>query len=447
MHSVLLCARYVLKSFLNHIQNDLPALKNGKTLIAVSGGRDSMVLWHLFESLNLPYAIAHCNFGLRGKESNAETALVKSRAMELGCEFYVKKFSSSDYEEKLSVQENARKLRYDFFRHLRIKIGFTRVATAHHFQDQWEHLFIYLLRNNNSTGLRGMPSNVTDTYRPMLTLSSSAIDAYVKEHTISFLHDSSNDETKYLRNKIRHWIMPFLPEELLESLNEVNSDQSKILDFLEIGFKKQCLFWAPEHWVLDANNINPRNPYLIQAIKSTGLHHSQHEEVLSLITSGGIIKTPGGFFAYCNGMLVYSKAIEPIEKFSIQKSDLPLTCQFGPYKIHMELSSDTSIQKSKMQYHSSEINWPIELRKAKKGERMELFGKGKEQKISDTFINAKFPFFLREFAPVISDKSTVLSLVDLKRSNAYPLESKADECLTISFERSKFLEVLTSKKT
>ena len=439
-------AKYVLKSFLNHIESELTELKDSRSLLAVSGGRDSMVLWHLFESLKLPYAVAHCNFGLRGNESDAETALVEEKARQKKNELFVERFDSSDYKKGESTQENARNLRYTFFEKLKHAHGFDRVVTAHHFMDQWEHLFIYLYRNNVSTALRGMPSSISGTYRPMLKLSAHEIEEYANNHSISYLNDSSNSETKYLRNKVRHWMIPDLENDLLQSLKDVHKNQAVIDYELHKRFKKICAFWNENYWAVPLNKV-PGNPYLKAEVQKSGIHHSLVEKVLNLSSSGSQIETPSGVFSLSQEMLVFSEQsiLEDIK--TIDHADLPLSLSFGSYEIELGFDETEAFEESKMYFNAEKIKWPIKIANSSEGDRIDLFGNGGRQKISDVLINAKIPFFLRSAIPLIMHDGKILCVANLKRSNQLLVNPDTKKTLQISFKPIGLLEKLVQDRS
>jgi tRNA(Ile)-lysidine synthase len=445
-YSVLLHAKYVLKSFLNHIESELTELKGSKSLLAVSGGRDSMVLWHLFESLKLPYAVAHCNFGLRGEESDAETALVEEKARLNNDILFVERFGSLDFKKGESTQENARNLRYAFFEKLKQSHGFDRVVTAHHFMDQWEHLFIYLYRNNSATALRGMPSSISGTYRPMLKLSSHEIEEYANSHSISYLNDSSNSETKYLRNKIRHWIIPDLEKNLLQSLEDVNANQAKIDQKLHKEFKKTCAFWNEKYWGIPLSKVT-ENPYLKAEIQKSGIHHSLVGKVLKLSSSGSQIETPSGVFSLSQEMLVFSKPLLAEDAKTIAQADLPLVITFGLYEIVLNLDDMETFENSKMYFDAEKIEWPIKITNSNKGDRIDLFGNGRSQKISDVFINAKIPFFIRATVPLIAHDRKILCAANLKRSNHLLVNNDTKKILQVSFKPIGLLEKLVQNRS
>ena len=203
----------MLTKFQNHIEQNFAQLKDKKLLLAVSGGIDSMVLMHLFQQLNYDIKIAHCNFQLRGKESDADELFVKVKSEKLKVKSYFIRFDTENYskENKLSIQLAARKLRYDWFQEL-LLLGFDYVLTAHHLDDNVETFLINFTRGTGLEGLTGIPAQNENIIRPLLPFSRDEIENYAKDNKIQWREDSSNASDKYFRNKLRHNIVPILKE-------------------------------------------------------------------------------------------------------------------------------------------------------------------------------------------------------------------------------------------
>ena len=233
------------------------AADGSPTLLAVSGGLDSMVLAHLFQAAGLPFGIAHCNFGLRGAESDGDAVFVEKTAADWGVAFFVKRFDTKTYatQHGLSTQMAARDLRYAWFAEICREHGFARLATAHHLNDAVETMLLNLVRG---TGLRGMSnvqflmSNVqiptpnaqlptsspaeafppsaslrrvrakaenfklqtsnSQLIRPLSAVPRADIEAYARAHDIAWREDSSNASDDYARNFVRHHVLPLLTE-------------------------------------------------------------------------------------------------------------------------------------------------------------------------------------------------------------------------------------------
>ena len=204
----------MLEKVQNHIHLNFPNLKGKKLLLATSGGIDSMVLVHLFHQLKFQIAIAHCNFNLRGNESDADENFVKQYAQENQIPFHTISFQTEKYaiENKLSIQLAARKLRYEWFNEVLSKENYDYITTAHHLDDEIETFLINLTRGTGLEGLTGIPSQNDKIIRPLLQFSREQIETFAKENHIKWREDSSNASNKYLRNKLRHDVVPVLKE-------------------------------------------------------------------------------------------------------------------------------------------------------------------------------------------------------------------------------------------
>ena len=181
-------------------------------VLAISGGVDSMVLANLFLINNLNFSIAHCNFQLRGKESDDDELFINKWCSEKDIKLYNKKFSTEDYckNNKLTIQMGARELRYEWFRELIDKEKHDFIVTAHHIDDQLETFIINSIRGTGIDGLVGIPDKINKIIRPLLMTSKDQIIEYSKVNRINYREDSSNDKEDYLRNKIRHSVIPYL---------------------------------------------------------------------------------------------------------------------------------------------------------------------------------------------------------------------------------------------
>ena len=191
-----------------------PFLKESKFFIAVSGGIDSMVLVDLFRKSNYKFSILHCNFQLRGEESEAETQFLRNFCRANQIYYSIRYFETEQYakEQKLSTQLAARELRYNWFQEKLNQNNFQYLLTAHHADDNLETFLINLSRGTGLEGLTGIPAQNDYIIRPLLPFSRDEILAYAEENNLIWKEDSSNASDKYLRNKIRHQIVPILKE-------------------------------------------------------------------------------------------------------------------------------------------------------------------------------------------------------------------------------------------
>lgn len=204
----------MLERFRDHIAKDFPQLQKSMLLVACSGGLDSVVLTHLCVKSNLSIGLAHCNFGLRGTESDEDQRFVENLARTLDIPFFFTHFDTLGYVKKnrVSVQVAARELRYAWFNDLLKEESYGYVATAHHMDDSLETFIINLSRGTGIEGLKGIPEKSGQIVRPLLPFTRAEIYAYALEEHLQWREDSSNKETKYVRNKVRHQIVPLFKE-------------------------------------------------------------------------------------------------------------------------------------------------------------------------------------------------------------------------------------------
>ena len=220
----------MLQDFKDNIDKNFPFLFEKKLLIAVSAGVDSMVLSNLCLSLNLNISLAHCNFCLRGEESDDDEAFVKSFAFDNDVKFYSKRFETEPYAKstKQSIQMAARKLRYDWFSHLSKNNGYDYILTAHHADDNLETFFINLSRGAGLHGLIGIPKYSTQLVRPLLNFSKQQIITYANKLNIKWREDKSNTSLKYQRNHVRKEISPALKRVFPNILSMLKSSQENL---------------------------------------------------------------------------------------------------------------------------------------------------------------------------------------------------------------------------
>lgn len=207
----------MLEVLQKHLAQNLPFLKDKKLLLATSGGIDSMVLVHLFQQLGYDIAIAHCNFSLRGDESDGDEQFIRNYASKNNIPVFVTRFDTKAFAEdaKLSIQIAARQLRYAWFEELLQKHGLDYLLTAHHLDDSIETFLINFTRGTGLEGLTGIPLQNGNIIRPLLPFSRIQIEEYAALNNIQWREDSSNASDKYLRNKLRHGVVP-----ILKSLND-----------------------------------------------------------------------------------------------------------------------------------------------------------------------------------------------------------------------------------
>ncbi|NMW21503.1 MAG: tRNA lysidine(34) synthetase TilS [Chlorobiaceae bacterium] len=235
------------KKFLEQVRTRLLVEDGERVLVAVSGGPDSMAMLSLFCAvqpvLRCEIAVAHCNFQLRGDESDTEERFVRLHCLSLGLECFVEQFDTLHYsrERKRSVEESARILRYAFFERVMEEHGFSRIATGHHVNDNAETMLFNLFRGVSLMGLKGIRARHGKIIRPMLLFHKADIIAYLKEKGIASRTDASNLVNDYDRNFIRNRVIPLIeerfPYKLMPSLQRLSEQAGELEEFLELYFE------------------------------------------------------------------------------------------------------------------------------------------------------------------------------------------------------------------
>lgn len=376
--------------------------KADKTLITVSGGRDSIVLCELFYKAKLPFSIAHCNFQLRGKEANDDEDFVKKLALKYNVEFFTKRFKTKEFAEKnkLSIQQAARVLRYEWFEEVRQKNNCNFIATAHHKDDELETFFINLVRGTGIAGLHGILPKRGKIIRPLLFADRNEIDEFVKKNKLQFREDSSNISDKYLRNKIRHKILP-----LFEEINPVfrRTLSEEITRLSEVEKVYNYFISANEKEVLKNNSISisvlKKSPFastlLYEILKKYQFNSSVANEVFSSLDSES-----GRQFLSSTHRLVKDRDRLIIAKRTTTGSNTVLSVSQNekmlnsPLKIELlkvknspdfKISTDSNI----VCLDFEKLTFPLIIRKWRNGDFFYPLGMRKKKKLSNFFTDIK----------------------------------------------------------
>ena len=262
-------------------------------VVAISGGVDSMVLANLFLINNLKFSIAHCNFQLRGKESDDDELFINKWCSEKDIKLYNKKFTTEDYckNNKLTIQMGARELRYEWFRELIDNEKHDFIVTAHHIDDQLETFIINSIRGTGIDGLVGIPDKINKIVRPLLMISKDQIIEYSKVNKINYREDSSNDKEDYLRNKIRHSVIPYLKsnddnvllkfKRTIENLNSTKIFVQKVISKV----RDRVFIYEGENIITNIDLLKDLDPiefYIHELYKDFEFNH---KEVMKLFDS------------------------------------------------------------------------------------------------------------------------------------------------------------------
>jgi len=422
----------LLPRFLDFIKKNKIIQKEDKILIACSGGIDSCVLLHLFhcikEQYSLELMVIHLNHGLRGKESDDDAAFVKEIAEHYQLPYLGEKkpVRQAAFSGKLSLQERARKVRYDFFETALQITGYNKVATAHNYDDQAETVLIHFLRGSSLFGLQGIPNVRCRFIRPLLWCSRKDIEKYVRLRNLNYREDSSNRSSKYLRNRVRLEVIPFLEKKIntniKKNLFQWGEDFRSLTMMLSSEVEEcigNCVSSARKNkLVLD---ICKFNNYVIlmqriilqkigERLLSPHIRFSPRrlDQVLSLIEdekSGKYLKLSREWFVYRDRSELhfiseekkgFRYAIEINNKYSFDVNSIKFQSK--------ELQRREAYNKNRKWdeiIDGNNILEPLELRSWQAGDRFVPMGMSEEMKVSNFFINQKIPRSVKNKIPLL----------------------------------------------
>lgn len=311
----------------------------------MSGGRDSVALAHLLHACNYRFSIAHCNFQLRAAASDEDARFSQELANTFGCPFYAERFDTQAYanENKISIQMAARALRLDWFEKLRSANSYDCIVLAHHADDQAETFFVNLIRGSSIAGLKGMKPKHGTIVRPLLFASRDQINSYINDNNISYRDDDSNKETKYLRNKIRHKLIP-----ALKTIHPHAFD----------GLTKSMQLLADDQLLYESLLENKKKQHLIIKDKSSFINKTQLLKEQNSSSLLYMLIRDYGFTADQAGMIHRSLQGQPGKRFYSKNHELNIN---RDYIEVFPLTENTSEKAIQINPGVSEINSPIRL--------------------------------------------------------------------------------------
>jgi tRNA(Ile)-lysidine synthase len=429
--------------------------KPGDTiLLAASGGKDSMVLLDLFRKAGCEISLAHVNFRLRGRESDGDEDFMRDFARSAGLPIYTRHFDTKKYAEtrNLSVQMAARDLRYTWFEELAEKHNFQRIATAHHQDDILETFLINLIRGTGIAGLAGIPVKRGNIIRPLLYAKREDIDRYARKHNIPFREDSSNDELKYLRNKLRHQVLPNLRETLTSSEQgiyrsiEILGSQASLLKELVVELENRFIKKENSCFVLSKQELlrfGEPSALLREMLKKYGFHRETTDKVISALND-----LPGKVFYSGSHKLYLERASlricpiaespeKPEKEYVYIQQEVPSIKE--PLPIRFEEGDPDSISiihdKSIALLDAERISYPLLLRKWKRGDVFRPFGMKGKKKLSDFFIDEKIELAEKENTWLLCSGKDIVWVVGHRIDDRYKITPITKRYLKITLDR------------
>ncbi|MCB0471497.1 MAG: tRNA lysidine(34) synthetase TilS [Flavobacteriaceae bacterium] len=437
----------MLKSFAEHTAKHFPFLKDKKLLLAISGGIDSVVLANLFKELNLQFSLAHCNFKLRGDESESDEVFVKKLAENLQVPVYVKQFETETFaqNEKLSIQVAARNLRYEWFYQLKDKDGFDLIVTAHHADDNLETFLINLIRGTGLDGLTGIPEQSETIIRPLLPFTREQIETYAKKEKIQWREDSSNIETKYLRNKIRHQIIPLMKELNPNFLNSFNNTLNNLKGSAAIvrrtvaDLKNEILVPQTDGTLkIDIEylkKLGNETAYLYELLREYGF--TEWQDITSLLDaqSGKYIFSDTHQLVKDRGVLLlgpkHNEDAEHAYTIPVDENTFEIT---GLKLSITDVSEPSDLQSSNPVFVDKDLlKFPLTVRKWKDGDYFYPIGMEGKKKLSKYFKDEKLSRIDKQKTWLLCSGNTIVWVIGKRLDNRYKITDKTRNILKIEY--------------
>ncbi|WP_299779817.1 tRNA lysidine(34) synthetase TilS [uncultured Formosa sp.] len=436
----------MVNTFKKHINEHLPFLKNKKLILTISGGIDSVVLAYLCHDLELNIALAHCNFNLRGEESDADEAFLVNLANDLDLELFIESFDTKQYAEdaKLSIQMAARELRYRWFDELVDLLHFDYVLTAHHADDNLETFLINLSRGTGIEGLTGIPEVNNYIVRPLLPFSRNEIIEYAKSNQIKWREDSSNSSTKYLRNKLRHDVIPVLKDINPQWLQNFKMTQdhlqdSKILidDYMTQVYKDVVSF-NDDIIKFDVVKLlkypNPK-PYLYALLKS--YKFTAWDDIYNLLEaqSGKQVFSETHRLLKNRDFLILSVKDDQEEvselNYEVSEDLNPIETTFGTLQFDIVPELQTSPNNT-IFVDKDLLTFPLTIRKKKQGDYFFPLGMRGKKKISKYFKDEKLSLLEKEDAWLVCSNNKIVWVIGRRSDNRFKVTADTKQILKIS---------------
>jgi tRNA(Ile)-lysidine synthase len=440
----------MLNSFKKYIrQNELFDPKQS-VLMAVSGGMDSVLLCHLFQQSKFSFGVAHCNFKLRGKESDDDEKFVKQLAQNFGVSFYHETFDTSTYAKKngISIQMAARDLRYNWFEEIRKTHHYNFIAVAHHKDDEVETFFINLLRGTGIAGLHGIAPKTNQIIRPLLFTTRTEIEKYIKAHHIKYREDSSNSSDKYLRNKIRHQIIPLLKEINPQAGQTIGKDIRRIKETEQIvktyiDGLANVLFKIKNNQkyisISEIKKLNPVHNILFELLKPFGFSGDIVEQIIRSLNgiSGKQFYSETHRITKDRNQLIIEDLAE------IEKTIAPVLISEKVRSIRKPVSmsfkkADSKIDLKKFQKSAiacidyDKLKFPLLIRKWKNGDYFYPLGMKQKKKLSDFLIDKKIPRSEKEKILVLCSEDKIVWVIDQRLDHRFRITDETKNIFLVT---------------
>jgi tRNA(Ile)-lysidine synthase len=416
-------------------------------LLAVSGGMDSMVMADIFLESHIKFSVAHCNFQLRGEAANQDEALVYDWCIANNIAFHKTRFDTQQKadEWKKGIQETARILRYEWLEAVRQEYGYAVIATAHHANDNMETLLMNLFKGTGISGLHGIPERNGYIIRPLLFAPKEELTAYCQGYNVYYREDTSNASDKYLRNAVRHHIIPVVKEWFPNVVQNVNESINR---FSQAGLlyqkaivqeRKKLLEKRGQDFylsILKLQKSQPLETICYELFVPYGFTSAQVPHILQLLDaeSGRFVVSQTHRIIRNRDFLILTSVAQDNTDF-INIEGAPCTVDTGKYHFSF------SIEKKPAQIPADsnmaiidleKVTFPLTLRRWRTGDYFYPIGMGmKKKKLSNFLIDQKVPLHEKEHIWVLESEKRIAWITGMRLDERFKVKDNTQDVLVI----------------
>lgn len=432
----------MLSKFQKQLSENLPFLKEKKLLLAISGGIDSVVLTYLLKQLNYDISLAHCNFNLRGNESDGDEQFIRDFASKNDLELFVTSFDTESFakDNKLSIQVAARQLRYIWFHQLLQENQLDYILTAHHLDDNLETFLINFIRGTGLEGLTGIPVQNDKIVRPLLQFSREEIVEFASENKIEWREDSSNASDKYLRNKLRHDVVPILKslnpsflnsfQDTLKHLEQAKSlaEDASVLVYKQVVTEKDGQKLVR---LFDLKRLPNYEAYLFQWLQPFGFTAWKDISNLTEAQSGKFILSEKYRLSKDRDFLI----LEEIPKEDSTVYEIEADAEISiPIKLKTETVSEAEKRTNPTGIYVDKetLKFPLHIRKWREGDYFCPAGIEGKKKVSKYFKDEKMSLSDKENTWLLLSEDQIVWVIGKRQDKRFKIKNTTNQLLKIA---------------
>jgi tRNA(Ile)-lysidine synthase len=432
----------MLEDFVSYIKEKQLFTPSERLLLTVSGGIDSVVLAELCHQAGLKFGIAHCNFQLRGDESEGDERFVQELARKYAVDFYTQRFDTKAFAQHngISTQMAARQLRYEWFDRIRQEHRYNYILTAHHQDDLLETILLNLTRGTGIAGLHGILPKNGFLIRPLLFATRGRIDQFLQQMQLTWREDSSNFSNDYLRNRLRHEVIPILQEmnpkvaaSVSELAERVRATEAIVAESMQLATKEAVHEENGSLWISYEKLEKLSAPLERLSYWLATYHFTYHQTKMIWKSRNG--QAGKQFFSPTHTLIsdrthwvvTPTPTEQPTEWFLTSATgEIVYPNGFLKWDVINAIENENIEANPNVIYlDADELIFPITLRLWQKGDRFCPLGmKGKQKKISDFLIDNKVPRNIKERVYVLESEGKIAWLVGFRPDERFKVKEK-----------------------